>query len=137
VEEFPDKYPESGMFGQLPAYGLYCRHVKGLKMTDVVLQTSTPDARHAVVCDDVEDVTIEGLNATHSPGAAAVLRLVQTRGALIRGCRPQAAGGVFLKLEGNASRNIVLAANDLSGVARVAETAPEVPKEALIQTANH
>jgi len=136
VEEFPDKYPESGMFGQLPAYGLYCRHVKGLSMRDVVLQTSTPDARHALVCDDVEDLTMDSLDAAHSPGAAAILRLVQTRGALIRGCRPQAADGAFLKLEGGASRNIVLAANDLSGVATVAETAPEVPKNALQQTAN-
>jgi len=44
------------MFGVLPAYGFYCRHVRGLKFINVQLQTTTSDQRHAVVCEDVEDV---------------------------------------------------------------------------------
>ena len=33
VPEHETKYPESRMFGTLPAYGLYCRHVHGLKFS--------------------------------------------------------------------------------------------------------
>jgi hypothetical protein len=30
-----DAYPEPTMFGEIPAYGVFIRHVKGLTMTDV------------------------------------------------------------------------------------------------------
>ena len=39
VPELPEKYPECTMFGVLPAYGLYCRHVKDLRARDVQLRT--------------------------------------------------------------------------------------------------
>jgi hypothetical protein len=42
-----------------------------------------------------------------------------------------AKDGTFLKLTGDRSRNIMLVANDLSGVAKPADVAPEVPKDAL------
>ena len=34
VPEKADSYPESTMFGVLPAYGFYCRHARGLKFCD-------------------------------------------------------------------------------------------------------
>ena len=49
----PNAYPEATMFGKLPAHGLYCRHVRGLTLTDVRLLTDKPDERHALVLDDV------------------------------------------------------------------------------------
>jgi hypothetical protein len=63
--------------------------------------------------------------------------LTNVKGALIRGCRPQKGTNTFLKLEGEASEGVVLTANDLSRVNRVAEIAPNVPKTALSQLANH
>ena len=51
----PQKYPEYAMFGRLPAYGLYCRHVDGLKLTNVQLQLAGADKRHAVVLEDVTE----------------------------------------------------------------------------------
>lgn len=53
-EERPAAYPEFKMFGVLPAYGLYCRHVRGLRLRDVELECATGDARPPVVCADVE-----------------------------------------------------------------------------------
>ena len=41
------------MFRDLPAYGLYCRHVQGLRTDELDLTTEQPDARPAVVLDDV------------------------------------------------------------------------------------
>lgn len=35
VPELENKYPESTMFGVLPAYGFFCRHVDGLTFRDV------------------------------------------------------------------------------------------------------
>ena len=50
--ENEDGYPEYKMFGTLPAYGLFVRHVKGLRLRDVELTTAAPDARPPTVFDD-------------------------------------------------------------------------------------
>jgi hypothetical protein len=106
---------------------LYCRHVKGLKLHNVQLQTAAPELRHALVCDDVEDLVVDGLDAGFSPKAAATIRLIQTRGALIRGCRPPAGTDAFLCLEGAATRRIVLTGSDFGSAGKVVEPAAEVP----------
>jgi len=129
IPENPTAYPEYSMFGRLPAYGLYCRHVKGLRLHNVQLQTAKPDLRHALVCDDVEDLVVDGLDAGFSPKAAATIRLTQTRGALIRGCRPPAGTDTFLRLEGAATRRIVLTGSDFGSAGKVVEPAAEVPAD--------
>lgn len=73
IAERPESYPESTMFGPLPAYGLYCRHVEGLTLRDIQLNTRKPDMRHAVVLDDVKQVQIERLKADRAEGAAATI----------------------------------------------------------------
>jgi hypothetical protein len=49
-------YPEPSMFGELPAYGFFIRHVKGLQMRDVDLSYLTPDLRPAFVLNNVKGV---------------------------------------------------------------------------------
>lgn len=61
-------YPENRMFGVLPAYGFYLRHVKGLTMKNVTVTIRKKDARPAIVLDDVHDsqfsVTAKGVTDT-------------------------------------------------------------------------
>lgn len=57
--ELEAAYPESKMFGPLPAYGLFCRHVKNLRLYNVQLSTAQLDARPQMAFDDAEDVRIE------------------------------------------------------------------------------
>ena len=52
-EEKEDGYPEPDMFGNMPAYGLYARHVKSLQAHDLVFTNARPDARPAVRLQDV------------------------------------------------------------------------------------
>ncbi|MFN8395012.1 MAG: glycoside hydrolase family 28 protein [Bacteroidia bacterium] len=54
VPELPKKYPEFSMFGELPAWGIYARHVNGLTMRNMRIQIRKPDYRPAVVLDDVQ-----------------------------------------------------------------------------------
>jgi len=136
IDEKPEAYPEYSMFGRLPAYGFYCRHVKGLKLLNVQLQLAENDRRHALVFEDVKDALIDGLDVPWSPGAGAILRLTDVKGVFIRGCRPPAGTDVFLKLQGAQSEDVVLAGNDLSGVSSVAELALDVPETALSEMAN-
>lgn len=136
VPEQSTGYPEFSMFGRLPAYGFYCRHVKGLKLLNVELQSAQSDLRHALVCEDVEDVLVDALDARFWPRAAAVMRLKDVKGAFIRGCRAKAGTGVFLELQGSRSERVTLAGNDLKGVSKIVEMAVEVPEMALFNTAN-
>jgi polygalacturonase len=49
-------YPHAPMFGPLPASGLFARHVRGLTLENVRIQTASPDARPPMVLEDVEAV---------------------------------------------------------------------------------
>ena len=46
-------YPEPSMFGDLPAYGFFIRHIKGLQMRDVEVSYLNPDFRPAFVLNNV------------------------------------------------------------------------------------
>ncbi|MBI5394726.1 MAG: glycoside hydrolase family 28 protein [Verrucomicrobia bacterium] len=135
IPERPEAYPESKMFGNLPAYGFYCRHVKGLRFVNVQLHTDQPDLRHAMMFDDAEEVTVAGLDAAFWPGAAAMLRLKQARGATLRNCAPKTGVDTLLQLEGDATRAIVLDTNGsaLKNVRQVMAASPEVPAGAFLQ----
>ncbi len=59
--EQADRYPESTMFARrLPAFGLFCWHVRGLKLDGVELRTVKPDERPAIALEDVIDIVIDG-----------------------------------------------------------------------------
>ncbi len=77
-------YPEYSMFGRLSAYGLYCRHVKGLKLFNVQLQLEKPDQRHAVVFEDVEDALIDCLDAPLSSDTGKMISLDDVKKVFIR-----------------------------------------------------
>jgi polygalacturonase len=85
IPERPDTYPEYSMFGNLPAYGLYCRHVKGLKLLNVQLQLRKPDQRHGLVMDDVEDALIDNLTGPYPTDADSTIRLKRVKDVSIRG----------------------------------------------------
>ena len=56
LAENESDYPEVRMFGPtLPAYGIYARHVRGLKLTNVRTAVIAADARPERVFVDVED----------------------------------------------------------------------------------
>jgi len=84
IPEKPEAYPEYSMFGKLSAYGLYCRHVKGLNMFNVQLQLEKPDQRHAVVFEDVEDAMIDCMDAQISPATNESIRLTDVKDVFIR-----------------------------------------------------
>jgi hypothetical protein len=136
IKELPDQYPEATMFGKLPAHGLYCRHVSGLTLSDVRLQTDEPDGRHALVLDDVQAANLNGLSCSYATSAVSILRLAESRNVLIRGCQPDAAQGVFLRLEGNKTAGIGLVGNDFTRVGKIAECAEGVAPAALRSAGN-
>lgn len=63
--EKEDSYPEPTMFGELPAYGFFIRHVKGLRMNDVGVSCLNDDARPAFVLNDVKGAEFYFIRAQH------------------------------------------------------------------------
>lgn len=53
VPEIPASYPEFSKFKELPAWGVYLRHAKDIKFTNLSLSCGKKDYRTAIVLDDV------------------------------------------------------------------------------------
>lgn len=65
IHQVPEKirdYPEFSMFGELPAWGFYVRHVRGLTFRNVRLSLKDEDFRPAFVFDDARGVTLRLLS---------------------------------------------------------------------------
>jgi polygalacturonase len=135
IPELPTKYPESTMFGTLPAYGFFCRHVDGLTLRHVDLRFSTPDHRPALICDDVRSLSLESLSAQTTPDAPAQIVLNNTRYGFVRGCCPPETAAVFLRLQGG-SDHLNVVANDLSRVRNPFALDDSVLRSALYTAAN-
>lgn len=59
VPEEREGYPEFSMFGELPAYGLYARHVSGVSLKNITFTLRHDDYRPAFVFDDVKNLAAE------------------------------------------------------------------------------
>ena len=84
VPEAIDKYPEVKTFGPtIPAYGIWARHVQGLKLKHITFRLAANDQRPAFVCEDGKDVELNDWTLPETAGAVAVIRLDKVEGALI------------------------------------------------------
>jgi hypothetical protein len=113
IPELERQYPASYMFGILPAYGLYARHVRGLSLHNVHFDFATPDLRPALVCDDVEDLELQNFRASAQNEAESLARLVNVRRANIANSRPLGPVRQFLQLEQTPPAEVLLNGNDL------------------------
>lgn len=111
VPEHESKYPEATMFGTLPSYGLYCRHVEGLKLRGINLTLQSPDCRHALVCDDVSRVVIDAFDAPQSQGGEPVIRFQGVKQALICNRAPSEDISDFIKVMDGAMDEVRLVGN--------------------------
>ncbi|MCR4833347.1 MAG: hypothetical protein K5900_07205 [Butyrivibrio sp.] len=58
VPEMPDVYPESSIFGILPACGIYARHVDGIDLDNINFTYKVADDRPLIVLDDAKNITL-------------------------------------------------------------------------------
>ncbi len=86
IEELPDKYPSFNMFGVLPAYGFFCRHVKGLNMENIDLSYELPDFRPALYMQDVKESRVSDLKAFYEEGAESLIVIDNSQNIIISDC---------------------------------------------------
>ena len=106
VPENMRDYPETYMFGTLPAYGFYVRHVKGITFNDVRFNLASGDKRPAMVCDDVTGLDIQSLKVQADADAAASIRLINSKEVSINNSGLPGDNATFLNVEGTESKNI-------------------------------
>ena len=119
VPELEKTYPDAYMFKDLPAYGLYCRHVRGLTVDGIDLSVDQPDARPAVVLDDVDHAKVRALQAAPAAEAEPLVWLRSVRDCLLQGLRPRAGTKAVLRLSGADTARVRLLGNDFSQVDKV------------------
>ncbi len=76
IPEMIDTYPEFSQFKELPAWGLFIRHAKGITLENVRLVAEAKDYRPAVVADDVDGLVIKDLK-TDEPGSKNKKQIVK------------------------------------------------------------
>jgi polygalacturonase len=106
--ERPAAYPEYLMNGlSLPAYGLYCRHVRRLSLNRISLRTLRPDSRSAFFADDADGLEVSNLNgmATSNP----LIEFRNVRQARIRETRSSGNAQVLLRISGSETQDIAVA----------------------------
>ena len=76
LDKVPERikdYPEFSMFGELPAWGFYVRHVEGLTMKNIRLECAAPDFRPALVFDDVQGLALRRIRISGGNNAPALV----------------------------------------------------------------
>jgi hypothetical protein len=131
VSENETKYPGPAMFGRLPCYGLYVRHVQGLTLENVNISSQVGDPRPMLSTDDVQQLVVQNVTGTPSDPSQPFIDLKNTRGAQIQGNRAPAGTGVFVKVSGPNSHGVQLQGNDFSRSKTPVVRALDVPQDGV------
>ncbi len=79
LNQVPEKikdYPEFSMFGELPAYGIYVRHVNGITLKNIKFTLNNSDFRPAFVFDDVRGLIMEQVDLSIEKKEEVILKEV-------------------------------------------------------------
>jgi polygalacturonase len=131
VPEYEKKYPDAFMYTDLPAYGLYCRHVRGLTLDGIELSVDRPDARPAVVLDDVRHARVRRLQAMPPAEGQPLVWLRSVQDCQLSGLRARPGTKAAVRLTGADTARVSLVGNDFSQVEKVAMIDASVRATAL------
>lgn len=136
VPEQAAMYPEARMFGRLPAFGFYTRHVRGLYMRDVVLGAVAGEARPAIVCDDAHQVEIAGLRSASVVGQPPLIQMARSKDVWIRDAQAPAGSGSLVELKGSETSNVLVSGCDLRYTREAFVVSRDVPAAAVALSGN-
>jgi hypothetical protein len=126
VPEVSGGYPESRMFGWLPASGLYCRHVRGLSLRDVTFTAPAQEWRNTMVFDDVRQLKLDGFTSSSAIGGVPPILLTNTRDVWISGTAAPINSSALARIEGSESGNLLISGCDIRGAAKLVDISAEV-----------
>lgn len=124
VPEAINQYPEIKTFGPLiPAYGVWARHVEGLKLKNIRFTLDSTDLRPGIIIQDGKNVEIATGKLPVFEGTEAVVRLEDVEGASVNNLTAQGKAEAFVRVEGASSKEIKVSKNKTAGVKKTVDIA--------------
>jgi hypothetical protein len=131
VSEMESQYPEATQFGDLPVYGLYCRHVEGLVLDGIELGYDQKEGRPALLLDDVRNADLRLLLAEPPASDQPAARFQNVRDCFVQGCHALAGTKTWGAIAGAQTARLHEAGNDFTQAANPFSMSADVPKGAL------
>lgn len=73
LTEAEKDYPEFSMFGEVPAWGFFVRHVNGISMKNIRIIQQKPDYRAAMIFDDVKQEKLDKIKISANGNAKSII----------------------------------------------------------------
>ncbi len=109
--------------------GFFIRNVRGLRLDNVEVSGQLGPA---LILADSTDIDINASSTPTPQPDAPVIRMSNVDGAFVHGCKAGAGTAVFLHVEGEATREIVLEGNYLARARQAIFVAGDIPPGAVI-----
>ncbi|MGE5351933.1 MAG: glycoside hydrolase family 28 protein [Acidobacteriota bacterium] len=113
MPELENQYPESTMWGNLPSYGFYLRHAKGVELNNIRLSFEKSDSRPALEIVDASDIKLRNLEAKISPEAQSLLSVENGNNISIENSCAIGNTNSFISVNDETSGSLILIQNDL------------------------
>lgn len=113
IPEMEKEYPETLLFIDVPAYGLYVRHVKGLIMNNIVFESKSADYRSALFCEDVNNMTLTGFRFKNPYTLTPFITVSDVNNIQILQNYESDQNNSLLEIEGTNSQKVIVLESDL------------------------
>jgi polygalacturonase len=87
LDEREAEYPEPTMFGPTPSHGFFLRHVTGIEMNGVKLESAKEDVRPAVVLERVQSAEFIAFHSSRTDGQP-IFTMRNVRDVTLHRCKP-------------------------------------------------
>ena len=137
VKEKNKGYPENRMYGaSLPAHGFYVRHAKGIQLENLRLLLRNPDARAAIIFDDVENSSLKNIQADLPTDNQPLFRIIQSKNIRFSDYQNFTPLHTLLSIEGEKTKKIIVDNCDLIAVQNCFVTRDGAVDKEIILTGN-
>ncbi|MBT3384801.1 MAG: glycoside hydrolase [Prolixibacteraceae bacterium] len=132
VPELETHYPESTMFGILPASALFIRHAKNINLNQIQFSFDKTDTRPALICEDVKNLRLQNISLGINSKPKYMLGLKNCSSVSVSGWKIDSPIETFVKVNGGKSNDIMVYNNN--GIfSKKIQVGNDVAKSAIIE----
>jgi hypothetical protein len=132
IPESPKEYPQPTMFGPLPAFGLFLRHVSEVRLQGLELKALAQEERPALVVDDAEALELLGYT-DDGEESGSHLWFNNVRNSVAECIRTLPASPGSYRVSGTKTNNLYFKSTDSSESDRALAIDANVPQHAVHQ----
>lgn len=132
VPELETHYPESTMFGVLPASALYIRHAKNINLNQIQFSFDKTDTRPALICEDVENLRLQNITLGINSKPKYMLGLKNCSNVTVSEWNTNSPIETLVKVNGGKSKKIRVY-NNHGNFSKEIQTGNNVAKSAVIK----